>query len=135
MLSDSGRPLELGKIKLEPSAHSRASARTCNARSLSGTRCSRYIFILSAGTVHVAVSRSTSSHWAFLASAERDAVRIRYSRVAPVAQRARDDRTVAMASATSACGKARWCIFATLCFGSAAPRASPAGAPVPRPTS
>ena len=107
MLSDSGRPVTLGRIKPEPSAHSRASAKIYTARSLSGTRCSRSIFILSAGTIDVAVSRSTSSHHrAFLTSPERDAVRTTFSRAATAAECAREARTVARAFATSVCGSA-----------------------------
>ena len=39
-----------------------ASASTASTRPESGTLCSRFAFILDAGTVHVVASRSNSSH-------------------------------------------------------------------------
>ena len=44
-----------------PSPSAFASLRISTARGASGTRCSRFAFILSAGIVHVLASRSTSA--------------------------------------------------------------------------
>ena len=77
--SDIARPVALGKIRSDPSAKSRASSRTASAASDSGTRCSRPAFMRSAGTVHVADARSTSSHRACRASPDREAVSIKNS--------------------------------------------------------
>ena len=51
VLSDSAPPVTDGKIRLVSPVALRASASTCNARRLSGTRCSRPVFARSAGTV------------------------------------------------------------------------------------
>ena len=69
-MSDSGCPGRIGegKIRPDPSRSFAASFKTANAASDSGTRCSMPPFMRPAGTVHSALSRSTSSQWAPLAS-------------------------------------------------------------------
>ena len=68
-----------GKISPELSDNSAASPSTSRARLDNGTRCSRFAFMRSAGSVHVAPSRSISSQVALRTSAERAADRMRNS--------------------------------------------------------
>ena len=68
-----------GNTSPDPSFSSTAAASTSSARFDSGTRCSRFAFMRSASTVHVAPSRSISSQLALRTSPERDAVSIRNS--------------------------------------------------------
>ena len=77
--SESIFPVTDGKMKPLGSAYSPALSRTASAAPLSGTRCSRPFFILAAGTVQVAESRSTSSQRAPRTSPERQAVKVRNS--------------------------------------------------------
>ena len=60
-MSERGLPLGLGNTSQLPSRSVRAVWRISAARHESGTRCSRFAFMRSAGTVHASVSRSISS--------------------------------------------------------------------------
>ena len=72
------------------------------ARPQSGTRCSRFAFIRSAGTVHTRPATSISSHVASPTSPERAAVSTSSSNASLTAGCGDDDaRTVSMAAATS----------------------------------
>ena len=118
-----------GNTKPVTSRSTRASSSTARARSESGTRCSRPVFILEAGTVHVADSRSISPHVANRTSPDRAAVNVRNSKASRVLMPAPDDRTAARVPATSPYGSARWWRGPPLPLlrGSAAVRISPAG--------
>ena len=56
------RPFAFGNTSPDSSVSIQASASTASTRPESGTLCSRFAFILDAGTVHVVASRSNSSH-------------------------------------------------------------------------
>ena len=84
----------------------RASARSSNARRLSGTRCSRFPFVRRAGMVHTPSSRSISVHAALRTSPERVAVSTSNSKASFTTGRVFDPRTFRIASATSPYGNA-----------------------------
>ena len=68
-------------MRPEPLAYSRALASTATAGALRGTRCFIPAFMRSAGLVHVAESRSISSHRAPLTSPDLAAERLEGRRV------------------------------------------------------
>ena len=84
VLSVSCLPIADGNTRPAPSLNSRASASTPSALSDKGTRCSFPAFMRSAGTVHVAPSRSTSHRLAPRTSPERQAVNATDSRASLV---------------------------------------------------
>ena len=100
-------PQRFGNTSGLPSASERAASRTSNARGLSGTRCSRFIFMHSAGTVHTRPAVSISSHVASRTSPDRAAVSTRNSNASLTARVALDARTVPIAAVTSRWGNAR----------------------------
>ena len=96
-----------GNTSPDSSLNPAASASTSSARFESGTRCSRFAFMRSAGTVHVAPARSISSQVALRTSPERAAVSTRNSSASFDDSLARAlARTFAIHSATSSYGSA-----------------------------
>ena len=104
-----------------------ARLRMAMAWVLSGTRCSLLCFILSAGMVQMAWSRSISFHVAFVASLERLAVKTRNSRQSLVVSCEVEARTRDRAGCTSLYGRASWWWVRCFMVGSAPSMASPAG--------
>ena len=66
------RPFAFGNTSPDSSVSIQASASTASTRPESGTLCSRFAFILDAGTVHVVASRSNSSHQGRRGSLQQD---------------------------------------------------------------
>ena len=109
-------PQRFGNTSGLPSARDRAASRTSSARGLSGTRCSRFIFMRSAAMVHTRPVVSISSHVASRTSPDRAAVKTRNSNASLTARVALD----ALACCSSGIG-----------FGSHVLRLSSSGAVAP----
>ena len=98
-----GLPLRLlGNMNPSPSLSLFASLSIAKARLDKGTRCSRRAFILTAGTVQVAASRSISDHSAPLTSPALAAVSTINSNANFIAGWEVDSRTRCSAAGTSA---------------------------------
>ena len=117
--AETGFPLRIGNTSGLPPPSARAASRTSSARLHSGTRCSRFIFIRWADSVHTRPGTSISSHVASLASADRAAVSTRNSNASLTTGAAPDARTVSMAAATSLWGSASRCVTMLFCGPSA----------------
>ena len=89
----SGRPDLPGKTNSERGESARAAVSTSSARRASGTRCRLPVFMRSPGIVHVAASRSISSHRAPRTSPLRQAVRTSISNASFALASALDART------------------------------------------
>ena len=94
------------------------------ARGDSGTSCSRFDFVRSAGTFHTAAPKSISVQCARRTSPERAAVNTRNSNASFAAVVAREAWIVSSASATSAWGNAAMCRTISRCRPSVAPTLS-----------
>lgn len=100
--SDRSRPVGDGKTNPLSSEINCASASNSSTRPDNDTRCSRFIFMGSAGTLQIRSSRSISDHRAPRTSLERQTVKTKYSKASFEAGHAFDTRTFVSASPTSA---------------------------------